>query len=111
MKIPALVWFLSASVLSAADSTLPSFSEKLFDRSELSVSEALKSGKLPRVDPDVQSAVETFRHASTARKRLVSRMPIVELSADVDPNMPVGAPRSDLDLKMVVKEPDVESAK
>ncbi|HUG11930.1 MAG TPA: hypothetical protein VMM36_12995 [Opitutaceae bacterium] len=111
IKIHALVCFLSASVLSAADSALPSFSEKLFDRSELSVSEALKSGKSPAFDPEAKVAAEGFRRTSPGQKRLVSRMPIIEPSADVDPNMPVGAPRSDIDLKMVVKEPDVDSAK
>lgn len=111
MKIPTLVWLLSASALSAANSELPSFFEKLLSRPELSLSEAVKSGQLPRVDPEAKTAAEMFRRTSTGQKRLVSRMPIIEPSSDVDRNMPVVAPRSDIDLKMTVKEPSVDSAK
>jgi hypothetical protein len=108
MKIPTLVWFLSAPVLSAVDSTLPSFSEKLFDRHEFSVSEAVK---LERAPPEAMAAAETLRRVATGQKRLASRMPIIEPNAEVDRNMPIGAPRSDIDLKMIVKEPSVDSAK
>ena len=90
---------------------MPSYSEKLFDGSELSVAESLKSTKLPKLYPAAKAAVELFANSSAGRRRPVSRMPVIEPSADVDPNMPVGAPRSGVDLKIIVKEPDVDSVK
>jgi hypothetical protein len=109
MKIPVLVWFLSASTLSAAGPTLPSFSEKLFDRHELSFSEPLKAVKFSLFDSNTEPADERLRRESPVQRRLTSRMPIIKPSTDVDPAMPVGAPRADIDLKMIVKEPSVDS--
>ncbi len=111
MKITTLVLFLSASGLSAADARLPSFSEKLTDRPELSLSEAVKTGKFPLFDPESKATAEMMLRASTGQKRLVSRMPIVEPSADFDRSMPVVAPKADIDLKMIIKEPSVDPAK
>jgi len=116
MKIHTLALFLSASALSAsalsaANPALPSLSERLLDRPELSLSEAVKSGQLPPFDPGARTAAEILRSASTGHKRLVSRMPVIEPSAEVDRNMPVIAPRADIDLKMLVKEPSVDSVR
>ena len=110
MKITALFLLLSASALSASDSALPSFSEKLYDRPELSLSEAVKNGQLPLLDPVKKPRVEMIlRRASTAQKRVVSRMPVIEPTSDIDRNMPIVAPRTDIEAKMLVKEPCVVS--
>ena len=111
MKITALVLFLSASALSASDAALPSFSEKLFDRPELSLSEAVKTGQLPPFDLAKNPAVEILRRASAGQKRIVSRMPVIEPTSEVDRNMPIVAPRADIEAKMLVKEPSVDSVK
>ena len=111
MKIRALLCLLSASALSAADVAFPSFSERLTDHPQLSLSQAVKSGQLPTFDPQAKVTAEKSRRASAGQKLVVSRMPIIEPSADVDRAMPIVAPTSDVDFKMMMKVPKVDSVK
>jgi hypothetical protein len=111
MKITSLVMILSVCALSGTRAALPSFSEKLHDRPELSLSEAIKAGQLPKLDPEAKARAERLLRTSTEQKRLVSRMPVIEPSADVGQNMPLIAPKADTDYRMIVKEPAVDTMK
>lgn len=111
MKITAVLWILLPCTQAASHAALPTFSAKLSDRPELSLSEAVRTGRLPQLDPEAKSASEMIRRAPMTPKRLVSRMPVIVPSTDVGRNMPIVAPKADIDLKMIVKVPDVNSGK
>lgn len=67
--------------------------------------------KLPSV---LESAANSRPHAQTplvARRRIVSNMPVVAPKSDVDTRMPIKAPDDKVEFKLTVKASEVETAK
>lgn len=112
MKFPPLALVLCPCLLGAAVPPWPSFAEKLAGLPDLSLSETVKSWQLPFAASEAKATAEWFRCAGVPReKRYVSRMPVIEPAENIDRYMPLLAPKSDLDCKMNVRVPNVDSLK
>ncbi len=103
------VWLLFSSAALSAPS-LPNFSEKLEKAPELSLSEAIKTGHISRVDFGLFAPPMSVGRVQPSEKKYISRMPVIT-PKEVDRKMPIVAPDSSSDFKMTVIDPKVEPAK
>ena len=109
MKTLAVIALLPAVAVAAP--LLPTFDIKFSDTPGLSLGDAIASGHRPVV---AQPAASFPSISSTGRlrpieRKVVSHMPVIT-GKDVGAKMPIAAPDSSTDFKLIVIEPKVESA-
>lgn len=94
-----------------AEPSIPEFSAKIDVAPSLSLTDSIKAGLLSQDRSNrVPSALPVFS-STTAPRRIVSHMPVIEPIDSVAQNMPVVKPDSTVVYSMIVKEPEVVSAK
>jgi hypothetical protein len=96
---------------SAAETSLPTFSDKLLQSPELLLSQAIATGQLPPTNIQPAITLASVRRLAEQRGGFVSKMPIISPSGNIDPNMPILVPDPSIDFRMQVVEPKVVSVK
>ena len=105
MKTLILLYLaLLVSPFEAAETPELSFGSARIGASPLSLLESARQ-RLPPVFGGSEKRVAAIR------RRLISRMPIVQPRSDVDDRMRIKTPNPDIDYKLLVKEPVIESGK
>ncbi len=105
MKTLTLLGFAMLVVsVEAAEPPDLSFGSARIETSPLSLLESAKQ-RLPAVFKDSEKRV------AAVRRKLISRMPIIEPRPGVDRRMPIKTPNPSIDYKLLVKEPEIESGK
>ena len=106
----ALLGVLWCSQAGAETFSPLAFPNEKFELPPFGLLDAAKQ-KLPSI---LGSAANSRAHAETslaARRRIVSRMPVVAPKSDVDTRMPIKTPDDTVEFKLTVKTPEVDSAK
>lgn len=113
MKAPALLLLsLPLVAISAPPSFLPNFEHRLDNLPNLSMGETIKQGTLPTWVPGAREVTARPEPLVTPRRpRYVSKMPVLEPNSSVDPHMPIKTPTPGVDYKLMIKEPDIASAR
>ena len=108
MKTTAVLALLSSTAFAAP--SLPTFGGQSVTVPELSLSDAIKEGRMAQVDSGLLTAPASVRRIQPIAKKHVSRMPMIAPN-NVDPKMPILTPDTAIDHKMIVLEPRVELVK
>lgn len=95
---------LPVSPVEAAETPDLSFGSARIETSPLTLLESAKQ-RLPAVFRNSEKRV------AAVRRKLISRMPIIEPRPGVDQRMPIKTPNPSIDYKLLVKEPEIESGK
>jgi hypothetical protein len=111
MRTLSLVLFTLSSIAAAAAADLPSlsFPDVKIELPPLSLAEAGKTRPLSFFS-DAGAGFGGMSSSVAPAKKLISKMPIAAPPGVVDPKM-VKIPDPSVDYKLIVKAPDVESAK
>jgi hypothetical protein len=111
MKIPLFVSVVAfSSLLKAEESPSLAFRNLQIQAPSLSLIEIARQGMLPIFD-ERERRDSGLRQSSIRPPTRVSRMPIILPRAELDDAMVIKEPEASIDYRLLVKTPDVISAK